>query len=69
MQMQFRFYVKCQTTALTAYNFTSQILGKRNVILNVVLLLMSVCHWLNKSLSLAVRSMLQQIGNRMQNGC
>lgn len=69
MQTRFRFYVKCQTTALTAYNFTSQTLGKRNVISNAVLLFMSVCNWLNKNLSLVVHSTQQQTGNRMLNGC
>jgi tRNA (guanine-N7-)-methyltransferase len=29
MQMQFKCYVKCQTTALTVYNFTSQTHGKK----------------------------------------
>ena len=49
MLTQFKFYVKCLTTVSTAYNFTSQTLGKRNVISNAASLFMNVCNWLNKT--------------------
>jgi len=69
MQMLFKCYVKCQTIALMRYSFISQIRGKRNVILNVALYRMTVCHWLNKNWKWGVHSTLLQIGNRMLNGC
>ena len=68
MLTQFKYYVKCLTTVSTAYNFTSQTLGK-NVISNAASLFMNVCNWLNKNLSLVAHSTLQQTGNRMLSGC
>src|SRR5690606_18469705 len=69
MPMRFKCCVKCRTIVSIRFSFTSLIHGRKNVILNAVLFHMNVCHWLSKSWSWAAPSMLQQIGNHMQNGC
>ena len=67
MQTRFRFYVKCQTTALTAYNFPDPWQKKRHFKRRFVI--HERMQLVEQNLSLVVHSTQQQTGNRMLNGC